>query len=406
MNRLTQIEVDKKTKSGCFADGGNLWLQITKTGVKSWLLRYTINGKAANMGLGPTHTVTLAEAREKARQARNLLLDGIDPCQQKKDQQAAIRIAVAKVMTFDQCAANYIKSHRAEWRNPKHALQWENTISTYASPLFGKLPVAEIDTSLIVKCLSPMWLDKHETATRLRGRIESILGWAKTSGYRTGDNPAAWKGHLENLLAKINKSSKVVHHAALPYADIAEFMVQLRQQEGTGARALEFAILCASRSNEVRGATWAEIDLEKKEWIIPKSRMKAGKEHRVPLSDEAVDLLKKLPRFEDCEILFPSPRLKNFSDAVFSALLKRMGRADITAHGFRSSFRDWAGETTSFPREVIEHALAHQLKDKAEAAYQRGDLLVKRGKLMQAWANFCNTPAKQATVTPIKKGVA
>jgi integrase len=403
---LTPLEIKKKTKPGYYRDGPNLYLQITKEGVKSWLLRYMINGKAANMGLGATHTISVAEAREKALQARKLLLEGIDPCQQKKDQKAAKRIAEAKVMTFDQCATAYISAHRAEWRNPKHALQWESTISTYASPLFGKLPVAEIDTGLIVKCLAPIWESKHETATRLRGRIESILGWAKTSEYRTGNNPAAWKDHLENLLAKINKSSKVVHHPALPYSDVAEFMVTLRQQEGLGARALEFAILCASRSNEVRGATWSEIDLEKKEWIIPKTRMKAGKEHSVPLSDEAVNLLKKLPRFEDCEIVFPSPRLKHFSDAVFSALLERMGRKDITAHGFRSSFRDWAGEISTFPKETIEAAMAHRLKDKAEAAYARGTLFEKRRLLMESWANYCNTKPGKSNVVQIQQGAA
>ncbi len=404
--RLTAIGVAKLNKPGCYCDGKKLWLQITRTGSKSWLFRYMVAGVAKNMGLGPFPDITLAVAREKALEARKLLLEGIDPCQQKRERKAEQRLEDAKKMTFDQCAASYISAHRGSWKNLKHAQQWENTLATYVSPVFGRLPVAEVDTGLIVKCLSPIWSDKQETASRLRGRIESILGWAKTSGYRTGDNPAAWKGHLENLLATYSKSSRTTHHAALPYADIAEFMVQLRQQEGLGARALEFAILTAARSNEVRGATWSEIDLEKKEWIVPKTRMKAGKEHRVPLSDEAVNLLKKLPRFEDCEIAFPSPRLKHFSDAVFSALLERMGRKDITAHGFRSSFRDWAGETTSFPREVIEHALAHQLKDKAEAAYQRGDLLVKRGKLMQAWSGYCNTPAKQATVTPIKKGAA
>lgn len=406
-NRLTAIGVEKLKKPGCYCDGANLWLQITKTGVKSWLYRYMVAGVAKNMGFGPVRDTTLEEAREMAREARKLLREGIDPCKAKRERKAEQRLEDAKAMTFDQCATAYIKSHRGSWKNPKHAQQWENTLATYASPVFGSLPVAEVDTGLIVKCLSPIWSSKQETASRLRGRIESILGWAKTSGYRTGDNPAAWKGHLENLLATYSKRSRTAHHAALPYADIAEFMVQLRQQEGMGARALEFAILTAARSNEVRGATWSEIDLQNKVWIIPGSRMKAGKEHRVPLSDAAVDLLGKLPHFEDCEIVFPSPRLKHFSDAVFSALLERMGRKDITGHGFRSTFRDWSGETTSFPREVIEHALAHQLKDRAEAAYQRGDLLVKRRLLMDSWATYCNTKPGKATVTPINaKGAA
>jgi integrase len=405
-NRLTAIGVEKLKKPGCYCDGANLWLQITKTGVKSWLFRYMRGGVAKNMGFGPVLDTTLEDAREKAREARKMLKNDIDPCQHKKDQKAAKRIAEAKVMTFDQCAAKYIKSHRAGWKNLKHAQQWENTLATYASPVFGKLPVAEIDTGLIEKCLAPIWESKHETASRLRGRIESILGWAKTSGYRTGDNPAAWKGHLENLLAKINKSSKVVHHPALPYSDIAEFMVQLRQQEGTGARALEFAILTAARSNEVRGATWSEIDMEKKEWTIPKSRMKAGKEHSVPLSDEAVDLLKKLPRFEDCEIVFPSPRLKHFSDAVFSALLDRMGRKDITAHGFRSTFRQWGGDVSTIEREVLERALAHRLKDAGEAAYDRGLYWDKRGKAMQSWANYCYAKPGKSNVVQIQQGAA
>lgn len=277
----------------------------------------------------------------------------------------------------------------------------KNTLATYASPLLGALPVAEIDTALVVKVLGPIWETRTETATRVRGRIEKVLDWATVSKYRQGENPARWRGHLDKLLANPSKVVKVAHHPALPWRDMGAFMAALRAQEGVAARALEFVILAAARSGEVRGATWEEIDLGAHLWIVPAERMKAKKEHRVPLSRSALALLKKLPR--EGNLVFPGAREgKALSDMSLTAVLRRMQRTGITVHGFRSTFRDWCAESTGFPREVCEHALAHSLPDKVEAAYRRGDLLDKRILLMQAWADYCARPATAAKVTPIR----
>jgi integrase len=401
IEKLSPLAVNKATKPGYFGDGAGLWLQVSPTGSKSWIFRFTISGKQREMGLGALHTVTLSEARARAKECRLLMLDGKDPLDTRKATRLAEALERAKMMTFDQCAAAYIAAHRSGWKNAKHANQWENTIATYASPVFGSMPVAAVDTSLVVKVLSPMWQIKTETATRLRGRIESILGWATTSEFRAGDNPARWRGHLENLLAPPNKTAKVVHHPALPWQEMGEFMAALRQREGTAARAVEFAILTATRSGEVRGATWAEIDAGL--WVIPGERMKMGKEHRVPLSKVALALLERVPRTGD--LLFPgATRGKGLSDMSLTAVLRRMERHDITVHGFRSTFRDWCAESVanSFPREVCEHALAHSLPDKIEAAYRRGDLIEKRTLLMRAWADYCGVIPQAATVTPIR----
>ncbi len=401
LQRLTALQVSKLTKPGLYGDGGGLTLQITDTGAKSWLFRFMKAGKPFAMGLGPTHTVSLAEARQKALDARKLLLDGINPLTAKRQKKIADALADAKRMTFDQCAQAYILAHRAGWKNAKHAAQWESTLRTYASPVFGAVPVAEVETPLVVKCLSPIWLAKTETASRLRGRIESVLDWATTSNHRQGDNPARWRGHLEHLLSAPNRTKRVEHHPALPWREIGAFLVVLRQQGGVAARALEFTILTAARSGEARLAQWSEIDTETKLWTVPAERMKAGKEHRVPLSASAIGLLNTLPRVGD--LVFPGVREgRPLSDMSLTAVLRRMQRTDITVHGFRSTFRDWCAESTNFPREVCEHALAHSLPDKVEAAYRRGDLLDKRVQLMQAWADYCAKPAAQATVTPIR----
>lgn len=400
IEKLSAVKVAKLKQPGCYGDGGNLWLQIGPNGGKSWLFRYSLHGKAKNMGLGPLHTVSLTEAREKATAARKLLLDGLDPGTEKQERLNALKMAAAIRVTFDHCAEKYIEAHRAGWKNPKHADQWENTIATYASPHIGAMPVANIDTPHILKVLEPIWSEKTETASRLRGRLEKILDWAKVRGYRSSDNPAKWGGHLAMMLPNIPKASRTEHHPALPYQQVGAFMAALRLQEGMGARALEFAILTAARSGEVRGAVWQEIDLNEKHWTIPKGRMKMKREHRIPLTDAAVKLLKALPRFKDCDLVFPAPRKGQLSDMTLTAVIRRMQGDDapvwtdtagqpITAHGFRSTFRDWAGETTAHPREVIEHALAHQLKDKAEAAYQRGTLFDKRRRLMADWSKFC-----------------
>lgn len=291
LNKLTALQVSKLTKPGLCGDGGGLTLQITKSGVKSWLFRYMKEGKAHGMGLGPTHTVSLAEARQKALEARKQLLDGANPLVLKRQQREAAALERARVMTFDQCAAAYIKAHKAAWKNAKHADQWTRTLATYASPVFGHLPVADIDTALVVRCLASIWDSKTETATRLRGRIESVLGWATTSGLRSGDNPARWRGHLENLLANISKTSRTKNHPSLPWQQLPAFITALRACPGSSARALEFAILTACRSGEARGARWSEIDFEAKIWTIPAERMKAGREHQIPLSEAALKLL-------------------------------------------------------------------------------------------------------------------
>lgn len=387
IGKLKALTVTKLSAPGYYGDGGGLWLQISASGSKSWIFRYTKNKQTQDMGLGPLHTVSLADARIKAKECRQLLLDGINPLDQKRARRLHDQIAAAKAVTFDQCAEAYIKAHRSGWKNEKHALQWESTLATYASPVIGKLPVSAVDTALVVKALSPLWEQKTETATRLRARIEKVLDWATVSQYRQGENPARWRGHLENLLAKPAKLSKVTHMPALPWRDIGSFMTALRAQKGSAARALELAILTASRSGEIRGATWSEIDLKAGLWTIPAERMKMGKEHRIPLSKPAIALLKTLSNIG--EHVFVGPSGTPLSETTLLAVLKRMNRRDITTHGFRSTFRDWCAEATNFPREVCEHALAHSLPDKVEAAYRRGDLLEKRVQLMDAWAAYC-----------------
>jgi integrase len=355
----------------------------------------------------------LAEARQKALDARKLLIDGINPLTAKKKTQIAAALASARMMTFDQCAEAYILAHKAGWKNAKHGDQWTNTLNTYASPVFGHLPVAEIDTGLVVKCLAPIWETKTETASRVRGRIESVLGWATTSGYRTGENPARWKGHLENLLATISKSGRTKHHPSLPWQRIGAFMSALRVREGISARAVEFSILTASRSGEVRGARWAEFDMTDKTWTIPAERMKAKREHQVPLSDAALALLKSIPKNDEDDVVFAGTKCQPLSDMSLTGVIRRMNGDEkpvwtdangdgITVHGFRSTFRMWAAETTNYPREVAEHALAHQLPDAVERAYQRGSQFAKRAALMSEWAVYCSTVPTEAVIKPIR----
>lgn len=400
--KLTPLAIKNLKKPGYHGDGGGLWLQISPTGAKSWVFRYMLNGKAREMGLGSLLARPLADARGKAGEYRQQLADGIDPLEKRKAERMADDLKAARAKTFDECCKDYIAAHEAGWKNGKHAAQWRATLDTYASPVVGKLEVAMVDTALVMKVLEPIWKEKTETASRLRGRIESVLGWATVRGFRQGDNPARWKGHLANLLPAPSKVAIVKHHAALDFHEVGAFVQELKQQQGMGARALEFAILTAARSGEVRGATWAEINLDEAVWTVPEARMKAGKEHRVPLSSAAVNLLRALPRTDDNGLVFPAPRGGMLSDMTLTAVLRRMGRSDITAHGFRSAFRDWAGETTAYPREVIEHALAHQLRDKAEAAYARGTLFEKRRRLMAVWARHCGTVQSTASVTAIR----
>ncbi|MDR5743242.1 tyrosine-type recombinase/integrase [Caballeronia sp. LZ029] len=405
INRLSQAFVNKTAAPGDYCDGNGLYLQITKNGVKSWLFRYMRQGRARYMGLGPLHTVGLADARTRSLECRRLLLDGIDPLDAKQKERAADDTAKAKAMSFDECATAYIEAHRGGWKNEKHGEQWKNTLATYAGPVFGKLPVADVDTGLVMKVLEPIWYVKTETASRVRGRIESVIDWAKVRGYRTGENPARWRGHLDKLLPKRSNVQKVEHHAALPYAELGAFFQEVQKQEGAAARALELLILTAARTGEIIGARREEFDLKAKVWTIPAARMKMGKEHRVPLSPAALAIVKDaLAAGGDYLFCSPGKKDKPLSNMALLALLKRMGRDDLTAHGFRSVFRDWSGETTNFPREVIEAALAHGLKSKVEAAYARGDLFVKRAKLMDQWAAYAQRVPTEKKVVEVPFG--
>ena len=381
---------------GKHGDGGGLWLRVRSNGSRAWVFRYTRNGRTREMGLGPVESVPLATARERARAARELLHSGKDPINERR--------AKKKIPIFREAAANFIGAHEAAWKNPKHRQQWCNTLDTYVDPIIGDLPVDEIQTADVLRVLEPIWRTKVETASRVRGRVERVLDWAAAQGFRSRDNPARWRGHLKLLLPAPSEVRNVQHYAAMDWRKVPTFMVKLRAQPGITARALAFAIMTAARSGEVRGATWAEIDLDGSTWTIPGDRMKAGKEHRVPLSDETVRLLRALPRFEVSEYVFPSPRTgRPLSDSALTKVLRDLG-SDVTAHGFRSSFRDWCAEATNYPREVAEAALAHTLSNKTEAAYLRGDLFDKRRHLMTAWSTFCATPEAAGEVVKIGVG--
>lgn len=391
LNRLSAREIKAAIIRGYYADGGGLYFRVSAFDTRSWAFRFTMLGKAREMGLGAYPDVSLAEARERAAEARRGLRDGVDPIEARKTARTATAAAVAAAFTFEQCADAFIEKQSAEWKNAKHEAQWRSTLEKYAYPVIGKVLVRDVTDGHVLQILDPIWQTKTETASRVRGRIEAVLDYATAKKYRSGDNPARWRGFLDKHLPKPKKIAKVKHHPALPYNEAGTFFAELKEQAGMGARALEFCILTAARSGEVRGATWSEVDRDAATWTIPAARMKAEKEHRVPLSPKAVQLLTTLPRIDDSDLLFPSTKNTPLSDMTLTAVLRRMGRTVITVHGFRSTFRDWAGETTAYPREVIEHALAHQLKDKAEAAYARGTLFEKRRKLMEDWAKFAAT---------------
>jgi len=404
-NRLTARVVEQVKAPGYYGDGGGVVLRVAEGGSKVWLFRYKTQGRVREMGLGPVRDVSLAEAREGAREARRLRRAGIDPIDAKRQRQAAARLDAAKLITFSQCAAAYIENHRTSWRNGKHAAQWEATLRTYAYPVFGNLPVAAVDTALVIKVLDSIWSKKPETASRLRGRIEAVLDFAKVRGYRAGENPARWKGHLKEALPAVSKLRKVKHHAALPYAEIGAFMTELRAREGGAAAALEFSILTAARTSEVIGARWSEIDMTVGAWTIPAERMKAGVEHRIPLSEQGLAVLRRAAAGEVNDVVFCGQKPgRPLSNMALLMMLRRMGRDDITAHGFRSTFRDWAAERTTAPREVVEAALAHTVANKVEAAYRRSDLFEKRRALMQQWGSFCDQQVAdgEATVVPLR----
>jgi integrase len=394
---LSALEVSRIVKTGHHAVGGvaGLYLYVIDTGARSWVLRTMVGDKRRHMGLGSFPETPLAHAKEKARAAKEEIAQGIDPILQRHAAANRLRAQQASEKTFEQAVQAYLESHGDSWKNPKHRAQWLSTLETYAFPQMGKLLVQDIGQEQVLNTLEPIWKTKTETASRLRGRIENVLDWATARKYRTGENPARWKGHLDKLLPAPGKIQKVTHHRALPLTQMANFMADLRKREGSAARALEFTILCAARSGETRGATWSEIDLENSIWTIPAERMKSGKEHRVPISSPTIILLKALPRFIDNELVFPAPRGGKLSDMALTAVMRRM-KVDAVPHGFRSTFRDWAGEQTNYPRDLAEQALAHVLENKVEAAYRRGDALEKRRTMMEDWAKFCSpaTPAK------------
>jgi len=401
---LNALAVSRLSKPGFHAVGTvpGLLMQVTSTGAKTWVLRVMVGTRRRHIGLGGYPETTLAMVHEKARQARGEIADGIDPIERRKAARSALLAAQAKEMTFEQCAAAFIEAKESEWSNAKHGQQWRNTLATYAFPTMGRLLVRDVALPHVLAVLEPIWTTKTETATRLRGRIESVLDWATTRQYRDGLNPARWQGHLDTLLPVPGKVAKVEHHPAVAVGDAGAFMARLRQQAGTGARALEFAILTAARSGEVRGATWAEIDLAGALWVIPAERMKAGREHRVPLSDRAIHILKALPRIEGNDLVFSAPRGGQLSDMTLTAVMRRMDVAAVP-HGFRSTFRDWASERTNYPRDVAEMALAHAIGDKVEAAYRRGDLFEKRRRMMAAWAAFLDKVEQGGEVVPINQ---
>ena len=418
IEKLSAVAV-RAAKPGMHGDGAGLWLHVSSGGARSWIFRFTSpgDGRPHEMGLGPLHTVSLAEARAQALDCRRQVLAGADPLAARLAQRQAVRLDAARTTTFAECARRYIAAHRAGWKNDKHAAQWPATLEAYIFPTFGALPVQAVDVGLVVKALEPIWTTKTETATRVRQRVEAVLDWATVRGLRRGENPARWKGCLESLLPEPAKVRRFAHHAALPFLELGAFMAELRRQPGTAARALELTILTASRTGEAIGATWPEIDFAARLWTIPAARMKARREHRVPLSGAALALLRALRQESRGEPVFPgSVGLqptgltrgggRPISNMAMLMLLRRLAGqdkrwADLTVHGFRSAFRDWAAERTGFPAEVAEMALAHTIADKVEAAYRRGDLFDKRRQLMEAWARHCGAAPAAGEVVPL-----
>lgn len=409
LHKLTERAVKAAKAPGLYGDGGGLCLQVGPTGAKSWVYRYSRGGREHLMGLGPLHARTLDEAREKAREARQQLVDGVDPLQVKQERLQGLRAAqhAPKVPTFAVEASHYIAAHKSGWKSPKHQQQWINTLRDYAEPIIGSVPADRITTDHVLAVLRPIWQTKTETATRVRMRIEAVLDYAKVLKHRDGENPARWRGHLDKLLPRPTKVATVEHHAALPYAEVPAFMRDLRAQAGIAALAVEVIILTAARTSEVFNMEWTEVDLDAALWSVPAARMKAGKPHEVPLSTRAVEVLRKMAELGTTGYVFKGGKEgKPLSNMAGLKLLERMKRSNVTVHGFRSSFRDWAGEQTAYAREVIEHALAHQIPDRAEAAYARGTLMPKRAKLMQAWCDYCECDPAQHNVHTFKAAQA
>lgn len=389
---LSPIEVSRLVKPGHHAVGGvaGLTLYVNTAAGRSWVLRMTIGSKRRHMGLGGFPDVTLAQVRAKARAIREQASQGIDPIQERTAAMNLLRASQESEKTFSQATTGYLETHGDSWKSAKHRAQWRSSLETYAFPVLSKLLVRDVALEHVLAVLEPIWRSKNETASRVRGRIESVLDWSAARGMRAVDNPARWKGLLDKLLPAPGKVQSVQHHRALPIDEVPDFMDRLRGKSGNAALALEFAILTAARSGEVRGATWSEMDVEAQIWTIPASRMKAGREHRVPLSLQALEILDLLPKEELSELVFPAPKGGAFSDMAFTALTRRM-EIDAVPHGFRSSFRDWVGERTNYPGEIAEQALAHVLESKVEAAYRRGDALERRRLMMQEWGDFCSS---------------
>lgn len=393
---LTALEI-KNAKPGMHADGGGLYLHVGKAGNASWIFRFQLNKRRREMGLGSLSALSAVEARAKAAELKAMVGRGTDPLELKQTLQEQEAQALASqrqeealdVATFQRVTEKHLALKESGWRNAKHRQQWESTLKTYAYPVIGDLPVRDVKIRHVLQVLEPIWSTKPETASRVRMRIEAVLNSARALGWRTGENPALWRGNLDALLPPRSKVRRIKHHPALPWKDVASFMTKLKEREGISARALEFLVLTAARSGEVRMAGWSEIDLDQKLWIVPADRMKAGREHRVPLSAAAIHLLSELPRFEGYDLIFPGTRMQPLSDMSLSAVLKRMGKKNITVHGFRSTFRDWAAEHTGHGSDIVEMALAHRIANKTEAAYRRGDLIAKRRSLMEDWAGWC-----------------
>jgi integrase len=419
LGKLTALKVAalaRVKKPGFYGDGGGLYLQISRYGGSaSWVFRYRTGGRLRDHGLGSLDTWSLAEARERARKCRQLRGEGRDPIDERRAEREQAKLEAAKAMTFRQCAEAYIAAHQTGWKNPKHAAQWPATLETYVYPICGALPVQSVDVGLVMKAIEPIWTTKPETASRVRGRIESVLDWAAVRKFRKGENPARWKGHLDHLLPAPTRAKRAArkengrseHYPSLPYAELPAFVVELRGQEGFTARALEFAILTAARTGEVIGARWQEINFAERTWTVPAERMKSGREHRIPLSDAVMTIVEPLHDVRSGEFVFPGLRAgKPLSDMSLLMLLRRMGRRDLTTHGFRSTFRTWAAERTAFPREIAEMALGHVVGDVVERAYQRGDLFEKRRQLAEAWARYCKTLMLEAEVVPLRQPLA
>jgi integrase len=389
---LTARKVET-AKPGKYEDGHGLRLVVSETGARKWVFRYMRAGKRVEMGLGSVPSVSLAQAREKAADARRLVKAGKDPVAARRAEQAA-----GADETFGPFALKLVDTIETGFRNDKHRAQWRTSLTTYAGPIWN-MRIAEIETDDVLACLKPIWQTKAETASRVRGRIERVLDAAAARGLRSRDNPARWRGHLANLLPKRQKLARG-HHAAMPFDDVPAFVSRLREVEGVSARALEFAIVTAARSGEVLGARWPEIDLAGRVWTVPAARMKAGREHRVPLCERAVEILTGLAEMKIGDFVFPgAKRGSPLSVMALTMVMRRTGAGNFTVHGFRSAFRDWAGERTNFPREIAEAALAHVVGDATERAYRRGDALEKRRALMEAWAAFCE-PNTGNTVAP------